>query len=721
MPKSFWKSIVALGATTGIISVPVLSSSFGAVANAATAPNLPHSMTMVSPQVLAQSKHLGKLASSKAWHFDIVLPSRNPGGLKAFDHAVNTPGSPEYHHYLSHRQMARQFGANARVANSMRHYLKKLGLKVKVSGQMLVVSGTVAQVNQLFHTQLGRYQYKGRQFVAPDSTILIPAPLRGAMSFAGVYSAMPHPTATGKKFTASRVIKNTPGTVRTKSASSGTTTTASSGGMTVTAKLLSNGSRTPGMAVRYLITATYNGQPDTSASYSGLSGSYQGASSLVDSSLTNGNGQFLVDFSLSQAQKVSLNLTVSDGQHQVTVPLPAATFSGPSALTTSSLTLFGVPGQILAPWNPSSNPVTRAFGGTVLSGEPQVHGPAKLAVYTLGNVTSISQTDVTHFAAQFGLPQPHVSVAYSGPNSCTAATCSNYMLPIEEELSLDLQMMETSAPGSNIQIYEAGSLRSALNQVISQSTANVFSISYGEGEIPEYQYFRTAQHSWDMLAQQANAQGITITVSAGDSGGYEGALEGNNQAMLSYPSNSANVSSLGGLETSINPLGTINQNAMWGGNLGAEVSKSTLLSFLSQENMMAGGGYSLLVKRPQYQKAFVPPTLGRANPDLSFPASVVTPGYFAYFANAPFLFGGTSASAPLFAGFVGDMNLAMGHRLGNVNPTLYSLATTKSSPFLPVAYGNNGAYGVTPGVYNPATGLGPVDFNKLLSDWEGIR
>lgn len=712
--KSLVKTAATAVAASGILSLSFLVP-IGGVASAATTASLPATMQVVSTAHIAASHLVKDLSPSTPWHVGLVLPSKNPQGLSAFDTAVNTPGSPQYHHYLSHAALMSRFGPSSADLAVLEGYLSTHHLKTSMAGQVLSVSGSVGQIDTIFHTQLAQYQRGKQDFFAPNTAITIPTPLRVATGITGLYRALPVPGAIAHPFSTKDLITNT---AKKHKVPTGTETTASSGGMTVTAQIVSNGSRTPGMAVRYLITATYNGQPDTSASYSSLSGSYRGASSLVDSSLTNAQGQFLVDFSLSQQQTVSLDLTVSDGVHQVTVPLPAASFVGPSAATTSTLTLFGTPGQVLAPWNPSSNPVTRAFGGTTLANEPSVHGPAALAVYTLGNVTTISQSDVTHFAAQFGLPVPNVSVAYSGPNACTAANpaCTAAMVPIEEELSLDLQMMETSAPGSNIQIYEAGSLRSALNQVLTQDTAHVFSISYGEGEIPEQQYLATAQQSWDTLAQEANAEGITISVSAGDSGAYEGALEGNNTPMLSYPANSPYVSSLGGLETSVNPLGQINQNAMWGGNIGSELSTPTLLSFLSMENMIAGGGYSKIEPRPAYQKKFVPSNVGRGNPDVSFPASVVTPGYFAYFANAPFLFGGTSASAPLFAGFVGDLNLATGQRQGNINPMLYQLAGSKSSPFLPVAYGNNGAYAVTKGRYNPVTGLGPIDLNRLLSD-----
>lgn len=719
MTRPMTHVVKATLAAAALVAGSSFAMGIAPVAEAQAATTLPSTMTLVKPAVLAHSHVIGAVPAGTAWRFDVILPSKDPAGLAAFSQAVSTPGSAQYHQFLSHAELMARYGPSASMVATLTRYLAGRGLTAHQSGQMLAVSGTAGQVDNLFDTTLTRYRYHGRDFVAPNGAIHISSTLQSAAGISDLYIATPMPGAVAQPFSTSRLIQKT---ATASSTPTGTETTASSGGMTVTAQLLSQGSREPGMAVRYLITATDNGQPDTSAAYSSLSGSYQGASSLVDTTATNGNGQFLLDFSLSEPQTVSLDLTVTDGnQNSVTVPLPAATFSGPAALTTSTLTLDGVPGTVIAPWNPSSNPVTRVFGASVLSNETAVHGPAHLAVFTAGDVTTISQSDVAHFATQFGLAQPNVTVAYSGPNACTAASCGTAMVPIEEELSLDLQMMETSAPGSNIQIYEAGSLRSALNQVVTQDTANVFSISYGEGEIPEQQYFSNAQSNWDMLAQEANAEGITVVVSAGDSGGFEGALEYETQPMLSYPANSPNVTSLGGLETSVSPTFNINQNALWGGNLGGELPQSTLLSFLELQNMMAGGGYSLIEPRPSYQNGFVPGNEGRGNPDVSFPASVVTPGYFAYFANAPFNFGGTSASAPLFAGWVGDLNVTLGHPQGNINPVLYQLAATANSPFMPVSYGNNGAYALSPGAYNPVTGLGPANMDNLLTDLQHLQ
>ena len=115
------------------------------------------------------------------------------------------------------------------------------------------------------------------------------------------------------------------------------------------------------------------------------------------------------------------------------------------------------------------------------------------------------------------------------------------------------------------------------------------------------------------------------------------------------------------------------------------------------------------------------------------------------------IFGGTSVSSPVFAGIVTLLNQYLGSSggLGNINPTLYSLAATPSNlAFHPVEVGNIGAF-CSPGTpsnqpvalqcpssgpnagflgfdasnfdpttgYNLATGLGSVDATNLAIAW----
>ncbi len=706
-------SLLNLSAS-GFAAAALLSlSSLGFISpvSAATLPagHLPSQLQLGSPAALQGSVNQGALSASQRLTFGLILPSQNLSGLMSYAQAVSNPSSPDYHHFLTHTQLMAQYGPQAAATSQITQYLTQKGFTAQVVGQMVYATGTVAKINAMFSTTMSRFQKGTKHFMAPSGPLTVPAALQSATGLTGLMTPDLVPLNTGKKAADMPLMQQAP---QTAASPSGNTSQSSSNGFSVTARLISNGTRVPGMAVRYLITATLHGRPDADAEFDALSGPFQGAGSVVDSTATNEAGQFLVDFTFSEAQTTSMALTaISSGKSNAltaTVQLPTATFVGPSAQTATVASLFGGSGSIVAPWNPSSNNVNNAFDATALTQEALVHGPAHLAVFTAGDDSSVSESDVDMFAQKFGLPQPHVSIAYTGPNVATTE-----LTGYEEEESLDLQMMETSSPGANVQVYAAGSLRSALNQVVAQDTAQVFSISYGEGELAEAAEEPGAQAQWDMLAAEANAQGITVTISAGDSGAYEGAEEGLDTPMVSYPSNSPYVSSLGGTEASVNTHGQLNQSAMWGGNIGQEISTPTLLSFLSVENMIAGGGYSTLEPAPSYQQGFVPPGKGRGNPDFAFPASVVTPGYFAYFDGQAYFFGGTSASAPLFAGWTGDLALAEGHGLGNVNPAIYGLAKTDPALLIPVAYGNNGVYSVTPG-YNAATGLGELNMGALL-------
>jgi hypothetical protein len=126
---------------------------------------------------------------------------------------------------------------------------------------------------------------------------------------------------------------------------------------------------------------------------------------------------------------------------------------------------------------------------------------------------------------------------------------------------------------------------------------------------------------------------------------------------------------------------------------------------------------------------------------------------------SPSLVGGTSASAPVFAGMVTLLNQylngASSPGLGNINPVLYTLAATPSNNFFhqvitgtnmvycaggtpaampatatyqcPATSGNMGIFGfdasnadATTG-YNLVTGLGSVDANNLFTAWKTLR
>ena len=179
--------------------------------------------------------------------------------------------------------------------------------------------------------------------------------------------------------------------------------------------------------------------------------------------------------------------------------------------------------------------------------------------------------------------------------------------------------------------------------------------------------------------------------------------------------------------------------------------------------------------KPSWQTVTITGQTTRLTPDVSLPASPNFPGYIFCtqlselnlpgtgsscasgisnsVENDVSIIGGTSASAPAFAGVVALLNQylvgAGSGGLGNINPKLYALAETPSNhAFHPVNVADNIAF-CTPGTpsnqpvalqcpgtgffgysatvtdpttgYNLATGLGSLDVDKLALAWAASR
>lgn len=116
---------------------------------------------------------------------------------------------------------------------------------------------------------------------------------------------------------------------------------------------------------------------------------------------------------------------------------------------------------------------------------------------------------------------------------------------------------------------------------------------------------------------------------------------------------------------------------------------------------------------------------GRNFPDISANADSWT-GYIVYQkekGESPWSSGaGTSIVGPQMAGAVADLNSGRSTRMGFLNAQIYQLATTQNSPFNPLnstVDNNNMYYTGQPGtVYNQASGLGTVNFEKLFEEYK---
>jgi kumamolisin len=132
-----------------------------------------------------------------------------------------------------------------------------------------------------------------------------------------------------------------------------------------------------------------------------------------------------------------------------------------------------------------------------------------------------------------------------------------------------------------------------------------------------------------------------------------------------------------------------------------------------------GGGVSALFDRPAWQRAVLPDRDAgrRLTPDVAAVADPFT-GVRIVFQQTQLVGGGTSQSAPVWAGLAAVMNqylLANGGRaIGDLNPLLYRIAQGAPLPaFRDVTLGGNAVADAGPG-YDLVTGLGTPDVDNLV-------
>lgn len=286
------------------------------------------------------------------------------------------------------------------------------------------------------------------------------------------------------------------------------------------------------------------------------------------------------------------------------------------------------------------------------------------------------EADVQAFSALFGLPPANITQIRM-PGSTPFDFNDNNQLGWAEESSLDVQWAHAIAPGANIILVAAATnndddLLAAQNYAISQKLGYIISESFGESELALQQFGKAGQAIFDANEKSyktAADHQISVLVSAGDDGAAGFDINGILQSVpvANYPASSPNVTTVGGTNlffgtaTNATPNGTYQGEVVWNEGPGSAT----------------GGGISKQFRLPDYQegtKHLIPTAAGRGYPDVAYNAGVfggviVRLGFFGGF----FVFGGTSAGAPQWAGITALINQASKHPAGFLNKSLYKL------------------------------------------------
>ena len=325
--------------------------------------------------------------------------------------------------------------------------------------------------------------------------------------------------------------------------------------------------------------------------------------------------------------------------------------------------------------------------------------------------------------------------------------------------------------------------------VVSQSTATTDGVDLSEAYIIDNNLADVMSESFisceanftsaeaagiSSLAEQAAAQGITYVVAVGDSGSA-GCDDPNVQATATH---GLSVNMLASSPYTVAVGGTIfNENghdSTYWRPTNAQATLESAISYIPENpwnqsctssqsgctkpNIWAGGGgASTFFTKPSWQTGVtgIPSDNARHLPDVSLTAATHDPyllcirGSCVPDANGNISFigvGGTSASAPAFAGIMSLVAKKQLVRLGQPNYVLYRLAAAEnlsqcnaSSSTLPasscvfndVTVGNNAvpgeaSYGTSNATYqagkgyDQATGLGSVNVTNLINQWNTV-
>jgi kumamolisin len=272
----------------------------------------------------------------------------------------------------------------------------------------------------------------------------------------------------------------------------------------------------------------------------------------------------------------------------------------------------------------------------------------------------------------------------------------------EGEETLDAEWASGIAQGADIRIYASGSLQfgdldRALDRIIADvattPTMRQLSISLGLGEtFMQKAELRTQHAKYLRLA----ALGVNVFVSSGDAGSNPDATGHGSTGPLQaeYGASDPAVIGVGGTTLRLGASGTVQEETGWPDG---------------------GGGRSAAFARPAWQKGKgVQAGANRMVPDVSLVADPNT-GALIIFNGKEEQIGGTSWSAPVWAGFCAMLNEARVNAgkppLAFLGPQLYPLAGTEA--FRDIVSGSNGANHAKAG-YDMVTGLGVPDVKVLV-------
>ena len=307
-----------------------------------------------------------------------------------------------------------------------------------------------------------------------------------------------------------------------------------------------------------------------------------------------------------------------------------------------------------------------------------------VGIVTQGKITQ-TITDLNTFTSQNGLTTVTTQTVNTNGTSTDTSGLGEWSLD-----SQDVVGMAGGQVGSlifyNIPTLSNANLTADFNTIVNANATKIINVSLGECETSAQGDGSAAAQ--DQIFQQAVAQGQTFSISTGDSGADEC---GDGGITPSWPAASQYVVAVGG--TTLNASTTTWTSAtVW---------------------TSGGGSSSTFEPQPSWQNG-VAPGSKRGLPDIAYDADPNS-GSKIIVNGATQQYGGTSLSAPLFAGAWARVIAIKGSNVGFAAPLLYQLP---ASDFHDITSGNNGGETASAG-YDLATGRGELIISGAANDIGG--
>ncbi|MHB1435807.1 MAG: S53 family peptidase [Thermoplasmata archaeon] len=422
------------------------------------------------------------------------------------------------------------------------------------------------------------------------------------------------------------------------------------------------------------------------------------------------------------------------GVHAAAYPAPSTCYSGGQCLWGSDLQVaYDEPALFNMTFPTHEVVATILWSGTNSSGQsvgPFV--PSDISTYFNQTLPAGQPHPHIYGVPVNGAPKPGISASYdqSGANI---------------ENTLDLEMVGSSAPGSSIyNVYGPSATYANLNDALAYilnpnsstpglKNVSVITNSWGGSDQND--------SSWYQYLEEAQARGITVLASSGDSGDNPNSSKWSGTGP-EFPStmayNDFGVTAVGGTTLTVNdhPISDPAQYL----HIQSQIAWNVSANDTSDGGPLgSSGGISSVFAEPSWQKSTEANAViqgrGRGVPDIA----AIANNTWMYASSSGSLLqyevAGTSIASPLVAGLVAEINSVLAHEgagsLGFANPSIYEWAnqmvapmnTTLTTGFLPTGSYNSTLptlpfYDVTQGQnfvdrarygYDLVTGWGSLD------------